>query len=352
MARPSRADQSCLRDVAETLRTLRLDDPGTLTQALERLRTATNGQMTALYRAAYLHETLAVEFAHAVGDGRATRPFSADFEEFVGQMGPPSILYDPIRPEPAQRNVVLIPFDEVLPGRPQAALAGMTALAARQHFDVEGQVRVLICDGPLLLGWFGGAWPKAERARAKRLLGALVSVVRERLLLERTLSHTPLLAASLQTTLEALAVPAFITGNRAGNVEIHATNAAGAAALDRPGGETYQALASAVLHPEARSRFRIRPITGAGLPEYQLVVERRPLRAQEKVDAAASHFELTPRQHAVLELLVLGHTNRTISELLGCAQSTVEVHVSAMLDKVGCDSRSQLVAQVWMLDED
>ena len=134
-------------------------------------------------------------------------------------------------------------------------------------------------------------------------------------------------------------------------MEIHATNTAGAATLDRPGNTVREVLADALRSPADSAHYRVQALTAAGVPDCQLIVERRATRPQSRVNAAVRHFELTPRQREVLELLVLGHTNRTISELLRCAERTVELHVSAMLEKTGSDSRSHLVARVWMLDE-
>jgi DNA-binding NarL/FixJ family response regulator len=36
-----------------------------------------------------------------------------------------------------------------------------------------------------------------------------------------------------------------------------------------------------------------------------------------------------------------------VAEWLGCAGSTVELHVSALLDKSECESRAQLMARLW-----
>jgi DNA-binding NarL/FixJ family response regulator len=42
-----------------------------------------------------------------------------------------------------------------------------------------------------------------------------------------------------------------------------------------------------------------------------------------------------------------GRSNRQISRALGCAESTVELHVTALLAKAGCRSRAELVARFW-----
>ena len=57
--------------------------------------------------------------------------------------------------------------------------------------------------------------------------------------------------------------------------------------------------------------------------------------------------ELTRRQTEVLARLATGQGNRAIADGLGCSEKTVELHVSALLAKLGCRSRAQLVARFW-----
>jgi DNA-binding NarL/FixJ family response regulator len=49
----------------------------------------------------------------------------------------------------------------------------------------------------------------------------------------------------------------------------------------------------------------------------------------------------------VLELVAQGESNRAVAARLGCSEKTVELHVSALLAKTHCASRSQLVASFW-----
>jgi DNA-binding NarL/FixJ family response regulator len=75
-------------------------------------------------------------------------------------------------------------------------------------------------------------------------------------------------------------------------------------------------------------------------------VGREQIRA-DRLEAAARRWELTPKQAEVLGLLVHGLTNRSIATTLGCAESTVELHVTALLRKTHCSGRAQLVARYW-----
>jgi DNA-binding NarL/FixJ family response regulator len=53
---------------------------------------------------------------------------------------------------------------------------------------------------------------------------------------------------------------------------------------------------------------------------------------------------LTPRELAVLRLLAAGLPNRQIAESLRIAERTVKFHVTAILNKLGADNRTQAVA--------
>lgn len=50
---------------------------------------------------------------------------------------------------------------------------------------------------------------------------------------------------------------------------------------------------------------------------------------------------LTQRQHEVLQLLALGHSNKEIAKALGLLEGTVKVHVRDILRKLGVSNRTQ-----------
>ena len=52
---------------------------------------------------------------------------------------------------------------------------------------------------------------------------------------------------------------------------------------------------------------------------------------------------LTEREQEVLQLLVLGHTNKQMADLLGISTRTVEAHRASLLRIVGVKSRAELV---------
>lgn len=67
---------------------------------------------------------------------------------------------------------------------------------------------------------------------------------------------------------------------------------------------------------------------------------------QDALGRAASAWRLTPRQREVLRGLLDGKTNKEIAAALGCAEATVEVHVTALYRRSGVSNRTGLVRAV------
>ena len=146
--------------------------------------------------------------------------------------------------------------------------------------------------------------------------------------------------AALEAALAALAAPAFLV--RAPATVLRA-NARGAALL---AAEPERVLS------RAPGRRRARPARAGALqfdgPRYFLaVLPDVEDQAARRAPALSRRWGLTPRQTAVLALVAEGDTNRSISQRLGCSEKTIELHVSALLSKTRCVSRSQLVAAFW-----
>lgn len=69
----------------------------------------------------------------------------------------------------------------------------------------------------------------------------------------------------------------------------------------------------------------------------------------QKLSSAARAWTLTNRQVDVLRHVIDGETNKSIASKLGCAEGTVEFHMTALLKKSCSESRTQLVARFWCL---
>ncbi len=70
-------------------------------------------------------------------------------------------------------------------------------------------------------------------------------------------------------------------------------------------------------------------------------------RAHDRAAVARRRWKLTARQTEVLELTVLGLSNKEIAERLGCSPRTIELHLTAIYEKSGADRRATLIVAFW-----
>jgi DNA-binding NarL/FixJ family response regulator len=73
-------------------------------------------------------------------------------------------------------------------------------------------------------------------------------------------------------------------------------------------------------------------------------------RSEEDARLAAQLAQLTPQQFRVLLCLAEGLLNKQIAHELGLAENTVKVHVTAILKKLDCHSRTQAAVLVKALE--
>jgi DNA-binding CsgD family transcriptional regulator len=147
-------------------------------------------------------------------------------------------------------------------------------------------------------------------------------------------------SAALGAALEAIPSPAFIV--RVPSTILQA-NARGRSLLHSQQEHVLGLVRSAAPPPRGPVRF---PIESA--PDHVVVVlHDLEGDARSRLAAVTRRWGLTPRQSAVLALVAQGESNRTVAGRLGCSEKTVELHVSALLAKTRCASRSQLVASFW-----
>jgi DNA-binding NarL/FixJ family response regulator len=65
--------------------------------------------------------------------------------------------------------------------------------------------------------------------------------------------------------------------------------------------------------------------------------------AESRDDPLARLQDLTPQQMRILQLVCEGKLNKQIAYDLGIAETTVKAHISAILRKLGVQSRTQAV---------
>lgn len=250
--------------------------------------------------------------------------------------------FDPVVPEARQRNAPLTRADlgadafEALPAvrelYPACGLAGTDML------------RVLVCEDSVLLAWVGAFRREPFTRDERRWLGELVPTLRRRLCIEHQLSGLPVAAAAIAAAVEAMASPAFLLRDPAAVVY---ANAPGRALLerDRPGVTAQLEAAADGVNGGAARFAAMRLQTPAG---HSLVVQREaPVSVETRIAAAGARWSLTRRQAEVLARVASGASNKAVAGALGCAERTVELHVTALLEKARCENRVELVAKFW-----
>lgn len=263
---------------------------------------------------------------------------------WVAKHGHP--FYSIPRPERRQRNLALR-AREVATERALATSAYNQSVQA--VFDVGfpkyDQLRVLVCDGPVLLAWVGGFREGRFSVRNRDALQRLVPELRRRLALERRVRIANVRAAAFDLLLERLAEPTLIV-NDAGRVE--AANLAGRAYLDR-GCDAFRARLRAAVRGGGDALLDVAPFEPPGLARHGLVTVRGLCCASDgqRVGASIKPWGLTSREQQVAALLAQGVTSKEIASVLGCALGTVHVHVGRILHKAGVDSRAKFAAKVW-----
>ena len=100
--------------------------------------------------------------------------------------------------------------------------------------------------------------------------------------------------------------------------------------------------------PVERMLEAIRTVMAGGIWFPPLAAER----SEEDAQLAARLAQLTPQQVRVLMCLADGLLNKQIAYELGLTENTVKVHVTAILRKLECHSRTQAAVLVKSLEPD
>jgi DNA-binding CsgD family transcriptional regulator len=257
-----------------------------------------------------------------------------------------------VRPPVAHRNRVVEMMgwaDRHMPGW-RRSLRMYTEILEPSGLHRHKQPRALLCDGPALVGFFAAYHPGTVTRRQMRVMSGLVRPLRDRLVLEKHLAGVPRTSGALRCALEALGAPAFIVGATG---RIHETNSAARALLVDSHVELRRAFADAVAGRPNAFGIELVPISDRGLPSHFLAIVRTEsveTRIAACVQLCVARWGLTPRQSAVLALLARGLANATIAVTLGTGERTIELHVTAIFDRAGVDSRAALVARVLTSD--
>lgn len=82
-------------------------------------------------------------------------------------------------------------------------------------------------------------------------------------------------------------------------------------------------------------------VDGAGSIVVACIRELSPER-----EAVKRYYGLSDREAQVVELVLRGYGNRDVAAALGIAPNTAKKHLSSIFNKVGVDTRSQLISRL------
>ncbi len=341
MPRLSTRDLICVRELSHALRTWVEGAPPVLESVLPQLRELLGAQVMVANGQHVEASRVRLDFLHTEGLAPEAPELIADFFAHAPlNFG----HFDALAPDPWQRNVPRTLEELKQNGRPTPP--ALQTLYARLGIAGMDQLRVLVCEDNTLLGWFGALRPEPFGSRERQLLARLTPELGHRLSRERALRLEALKASALDVALEALPSAAYLVSH--GGEVLHA-NAAGLAALARAPDAVRQALREALEAPGlAAQGYRLTRVATPGQQaSYVAVQDGAGAETLARVDRMAQRWGLTARQREVLAGLARGHSNRALAQALGCAEKTVEVHVSAVLEKSGAGSRAALLAHLW-----
>lgn len=365
-------DQRLLREL-EGLLTVLEPGPETLPLVLAALRDALRAERTAAYGVDVGPERYHTSFVHGVGFPEPAPVLTELFDAFLPPAGSRFGYFDPARPPLLQRNrplrftaLKLAEGLQALPdpvdgaGAPwerlgltpeewtqaRTMLSSVPAMSLYRRLGLEhmAHLRVLVCEGDMMLGWVGAFRSEPFTEREQHLLHALTPAIQRRMALDRRLREAGLLGPALGAALEVLGRPAWVV-TFSGRV-MH-TNKAGQARLAQDAqGVTAQVRDCIRSPPGTGPLFSSGPLRTAGLPDHYLVLDPGPpLDPGSRLPVLTQRWGLTAREAQVLEHVVQGETNKAIALHLGCAERTVEVHVTHLLNKAQVESRSALISR-------
>lgn len=336
---------SQVEDLKRALSSWAPGDPPSATWFLPELRKLLRAQFAGCYRPSATDTGWSLDFMHGAGDGASA--YSRIFRNYVARL-PPSdtflALSNPHLVQAEQRNQVMS-MGEIArlqnlgdQGEPFHTLFRALGIAGHD------QIRVLVCDGPRQLAWVGATREAPFTERETALLRRLRRPLRERLRLERQLTAPGLLSNALDAALEALRTAAFVIGPHR---TVEFANPMGLVLLEGDRRAVLDAIRESELRGPHAGAFWITRLGGPGWPGYVLAIKKTSSEGIERVLLAQRRWGLSVRQARVLELVTTGASNKEIASALGCAEATIESHLTELFRRSGATSRAGLVGKLF-----
>jgi DNA-binding CsgD family transcriptional regulator len=159
------------------------------------------------------------------------------------------------------------------------------------------------------------------------------------------LARSRLQDLAVQAALENISSAAFII-SATGAVE--RSNARARALMESGGGQAVQLLWQALGDPTPSADFEISPLFTYGNVVHYLAVQRAENGTGiDRLAIAVHRWKLTGQEAKVFANLVTGDSNRQIAAKIGCAERTVELHVTHILQRLDVESRNAAIAKFW-----
>lgn len=370
-ARVSRADRATIADIQHGLSVVdERGRPAVFDRLMPVVRSLLRMEQSALFLFETSDDTVGVEDLHIDGS-ELPAPEACAIANAHFRSSRVWALYDPKNPESEQQNRPMVvggTLDALAErGSSDTGQAGVSSRLGIDPRELEHrleafeqteralldpigwagrkQLRSLLCRDGALVGWLGGTAEEFD-AREELLLARLVPSFLERIHLDKRLQHGALAGLGLAAALEAITAPAFVVSS---NGVVQHANALGKGALvaDRGIATKLRELAAG---GAPAIDVDLTHLSAPGLPAHLLVIFRSLASEVEvKVRVASSRWRLTRREAEVLQQLTAGAANKEIAATLGCAERTVEVHVTSLFSKSRCSSRLALLAHLWTM---
>lgn len=202
-------DERSVRRFSDALCTIRIGRPSTWHEISGELRRWLDFDRFLVYAPAFAVDHLELEVVASDGFSKlALEEFRVMLATSPFRFG----YYDPLRPEPWQRDRVWRMSDLGRKMGPPAE--SLQDLHRRMGVAEMDQLRSLVCEGRALLAWFGGLARREFTARDKARLAALIPAARSRLAVDRHVARGPATEAALSAALETIPAPALVVGKQ------------------------------------------------------------------------------------------------------------------------------------------
>jgi DNA-binding CsgD family transcriptional regulator len=340
----STKDVAAIKALCAELDTVRLDDSRVLDRTLRELRSLMAVESMMALRVLERPEGWDIDLFQHDGPDHYSE-LELRMRAFLAAAPPRFAWYNAVEPEPDQRNRVVEAISRIPAGEYEQSRI-YAEVFAPLRMERHKQLRVLVCEGASLLAWVGALHPVRVDWRQSAILNAVVPSLQRRLSVERRMRVGSRTSIALHAALDHIGTPAFVL-DEAGRV--HEANHAGSALLKEAPRAVLAALIDVVARRPSSLKFDLTPLHEQGTTIGWLAILRADPdqgRLPCLVGRAAARWGLTPRQRQVLDLVTRGMTNSSIAAALRVGERAVELHVSAIFDRAGVESRSALVACV------